>query len=174
MAQSGNPAGSQFYACPNAAPAGCSPPWATLFPDTLHEDKVIFIDANGNNISFNNGTANYKAVLVIWCGRLTMQSKFQGIVINLIGDGSSMGLSSCDNTKGDFTLAAGNKDFTGWVYAQGGTGSGPGSSTPGIVLGNNSKITALPGGGDLANVAFGSNSSTPSSFAVQGWRELYQ
>jgi hypothetical protein len=175
VAQSGNPAGSAYYPCPNAAPAGCSPPWTTLFPDTLQPDKVIFIDAKGNDITFNNGNPEYKGIMVVWCGRLTLSSTFRGIIINLQGDGSAFGASTCDNTKGVFTLADGNQQLTGWVYSSGGTGSGPGSNIPGIVLGNNSKITALPGGGDLASIAFGTDSSsTPTSFSTQGYRELYE
>jgi hypothetical protein len=126
----------------------------------------------------NSPDSEYKGVLVIWCGNLTLAGNFRGIVVNLYGSGIP-GLSSCDNTKGTFKLADGNKKLTGWVYANGGT-SGPTDDpnarpVPGIELGNDSKITALPGGGTLANVAFGTTtSSTPTDFSVQGWRELYQ
>ena len=141
---------------------------------------MIFIDAKGNNILYQNSPdPEYKAVLVVWCGHLTLNSNFRGIVVNLYGSGVT-GLSSCDNTKGTFKLADGQKKLTGWVYANGGTSGdaidNPNAKpVPGIELGNDSKITALPGGGTIANVAFGTTtSSTPTDFSVQGWRELYQ
>ncbi|MDP9437889.1 MAG: hypothetical protein M3P49_03955 [Actinomycetota bacterium] len=172
---SNNTGGNKYWACPSPAPSSCSPPWDTLFPNSADADKVVFVDAKSNNLQLDLGNSGVKGILVIWCGNFVLKSPFQGIVINLYGDGSSFGASTCDNSKGVFALETdSNETVKTWVYANGGTGTATTAGTAGIVLRDGSNLQALPGGGDLASIAFGSASSPPTSFELQGWRELYR
>lgn len=150
------------YTCP--ASSTCSPPWSTLIAG---RSDIVFVDGNGSTVNYND-SGNNSGILVVWCGRLVQQSKFQGVIMNLSGDGTSFGGSNCegDGTKGTFKNEG--QTFSGWLYADGGT-----PQMAGIVIGPGSQIEKFPGGKwsfeteALANVP-------PNAFVVQGWRELYQ
>jgi len=152
----------------------CFPPWDTLIAG---RSDIVFIDANRSTVNYNAGTNS--GILVVWCGRLVQQSKFQGVIMNLNGkfsngDGSAFGGSSCtdtttggpDMTKGTFRNEG--QTFSGWLYAEGGT-----HQKAGIEIRPGSQIEKFPGGKwsfeteALANVP-------PNAFTVQGWRELYK
>jgi hypothetical protein len=175
-----NRPGTKYYACPSAAPSTCTPPWGTtLFPTSAPDDQVVFVDAKGNNLTLDNGNNLSKGILVVWCGNLTLGSPYRGIVINLYGNGSSFGASSCNNDKGVFTLATDtNENVQAWVYANGGTGTSLAAGTPGITFNSGTELKAVPGGGDLASnlasIAFGTAAAPPTAFPIEGWRELYQ
>jgi len=154
-------------ACPVTNPNNC-------------QDRVLFIDADGSTLDFQtSNSANNKGVLVVWCGRLVQRAKFQGIILNLIGDGNGFGVSSCAATDVGFpgtyrnagSLDQNNPlDFSGWLYAQGGT-----ESKAGIELGPNSSIGFLPGADwSLLSDILEYEGAAPTSFQLKGWRELYQ
>ena len=170
-----NRPGTKYYACPSAAPSTCSPPWdTTLFPPSAPNNQVVFIDAKGNTLNLDIGNQS-TGVLVVWCGDLTLASPYRGIIINMYGDGSSFSASTCTNSKGVFTLnTATNENVQAWVYAEGGTGTPTTPGTPGITFNDGTQLKAVPGGGDLASVAFGTSASSPTKFEVEGWRELYE
>ena len=176
--------GNAYWACPNPAPSTCSPPWTSGTPHffdagNASQSKVVFVDAKGNDLTFSaDHNSNYKGVLVVWCGTLRLDAKFSGIILTLYGDGTSFGGTDChlDPSRGRLTIAANNQDFSGWMYANGGSSPEVSSSLPGLTLEDNTKISPLPSGSDdLANIAFGTTTpSPPQNFSVQGWRELYQ
>jgi hypothetical protein len=164
---------SATYTCP--ASSTCSPPWDTLIGG---RSDIVFIDANKSTVNYQS-TGNNSGILVVWCGHLQQQSKFQGVIMNLNGkdingDGSAFGGSSCtdtitggpDMTQGTFRNMG--QTFSGWLYAEGGT-----PTKAGIEIDPGSQIEKFPGGKwsfemeALANVP-------PNAFAVRGWRELYQ
>ena len=158
-----NPAGLKQRAQDNGTYyKGSSPPLNTLFPNASGGDRVVFIDAEGGTIDFStSNSANNKGVLVVWCGNLVMNQNFQGIVLNLYGDDLPGG-SSCGADKGVYRNAG--QDFSGWVYAEGGT-----TSTAGIELDPGSSISPLPAGDwDLLDLAFG---TTAGPIQLQTWRE---
>lgn len=173
-----HPGGSTYYACPTGAPSTCTPPWSTLYPTGGDADKVVFIDAKKNDLTFDLGTGTVKGILVIWCGKFELRSPYQGIILNLRGNGTSWGGTDCsgttstDTTRGSFVLSTTHTETVKtWVFAEGGTGA---SDPAGIVLKDDSELQAVPGGGTLASVAFGSGPTPPTAFEVEGWRELYQ
>jgi hypothetical protein len=153
--------------CP--ASGTCTPPWDTLYPNAQSGDRVVFVDANNSTVDWTlDNNANIKGILVVWCGHLVQQTKFQGIILNLHGDGSTFGSTNCagDATKGTYKNEG--QDFSGWLYADGGT-----SSIAGIEVEPGSGINFLPSGDwSFLNDAF--DNSPPTTFGLQGWRELYQ
>jgi hypothetical protein len=176
-----NHPGAKNYSCPIAATSDtstCTPPWGTLFPPSAPDDQVVFIDAQGNNLSLDIGNTS-SGILLVWCGKMTVASPYKGIIINLYGNSFAPGVSSCDNSKGVFTLAtATNENVQAWVYANGGTGTPTTLGTPGITFNSGTQVKPVPGGGDLASslasIAFGTGPTPPTSFKIEGWRELYQ
>ena len=171
-----NPHTSTDWACPSAAPSTCTPPWGTtLFPTNAADNQVVFVDAKNNTLNLDIGNPP-TGVLVVWCGNLRLSSPFRGIIITMYGDGTSFGASSCDTdpSKGVFRLSTDtNENVQAWVYSDG--GSTPTTfGTPGITFNNGTQLKAVPGGGDLANIAFGNSVAPPTSFQVEGWRELYR
>ena len=171
--------GNRYWPCTSTV---CSPPFTTgadpLFSSSgsPKANKVVFIDAAGHDLTFSSDHGNlYKGVLVVCNGTLTLDAKFTGIIVTLTGDDGTGHSCGNDPSRGRFILAANNQDFSGWMYANGGTGTDTVAGLPGITLENNTKISPLPSGSDdLANVAFGTTTpSTPNNFSVQGWRELY-
>ena len=178
-----HPGGSTYWSCPTARvlitdPSTCAPPWSTLYPTGGDDSKVVFIDAKKNDLIADMSGGVKKGIMVIWCGKLELRSPYQGIILNLRGDGTSWGGTNCsgtsslDTTRGSFALGTtGSEQVKTWVFAQGGTGP---TDPAGIILKDGSELQAVPGGGDLASVAFGSGATPPTSFEVEGWRELYQ
>ena len=158
FAQTQNP--SRYY-------EGCTPPWDTL-TNGATDETVIFIDAGDcpDPINFStSNSANNKGILVVWCGDLQLNAKFQGIILNLWGDNLPGG-STCGPERGIFRNNG--QDFSGWLYAEGGT-----ATKAGIELGPNSSISFLPGGDwSFFNDFF--SGGPPTSFQTRGWRELYQ
>jgi hypothetical protein len=155
---------SATYTCP--ASSTCSPPFTDLVGN---RSDVVFIDANGSTVNFQtDNNPNLQGVLVVWCGRLVQQAKFQGIILNLNGDGTDFDSSNCegDGTKGTYRNEG--QDFSGWLYAEGGT-----DQLAGIELGPNSKLGKYPGGNWSFDTSAFEN-APPNSFALQGWRELYE
>jgi hypothetical protein len=137
---------------------------------------VDFVDAKNNNLNLDISNQS-TGVLVVWGGNLTLASPFRGIIITMYGDGTSFGATNCtdDTSKGLFTLAtATNENVQAWVYAEGGTDNPTTLSTPGITFNSGTQLKAMSGGEDLASVAFGTSASPPTSFQVEGWRELYE
>jgi hypothetical protein len=174
-----NRPGTKYWACPSAAPSTCSPPWdTTLFPPSAPDDQVVFVDAKGNNLNLDIGNTS-TGILLVWCGHLTLASPYKGIIINLYGNGASFGASNCTNDRGIFTLATvSTENVQAWVYSNGGTGTALAAGTPGITFNSGTQLKAVPGGGNLASnlasIAFGSAPTPPTSFQIEGWRELYQ
>jgi hypothetical protein len=155
------PGGSKYY-------VGSSPPWNTLFSTASANDpKVVFVDAQGSGVTFNNPTvANNYGILVVWCGKLTLESAFKGIVISLHGN-ELPGNSTCAADKGGFINKG--QTLTGFAFAEGDVGG-----SQGIELQENSVLNPLtgPGRGELLGYAFGEGAS--SSVELTSWRELYE
>jgi hypothetical protein len=173
-----NPRTSTAWACPSAAPSTCTPPWdTTLFPNNAADDQVVFVDAKNNTLNLDIGNQS-TGVLVVWCGSLTLYSPYKGIIVNMYGNGTAFGATDCssDPSKGIFTLAtANNENVQAWVFSNGGIPAIPPTpGIPGITFNDDTELKAVPGGGDLASIAFGSNASPPTSFEIEGWRELYE
>ncbi len=140
--------------------------WNTLVAND--PNRVAFVDAQNNNITFNPTSGNTKGIVVVWCGHLTQLKKFQGIILNLYGDGSAFGSTNCagDPSKGVYTNNG--QDCQCWLYAEGGT-----ETIAGLTLKNNSKIFFLPSG-DWSFLSGFFTNPPPTSFEPQGWRELYE
>src|SRR5918995_1525596 len=173
-----NPRTSTAWACPSAAPSTCTPPWdTTLFPNNAADDQVVFVDAKNNTLNLDIGNQS-TGVLVVWCGSLTLYSPYKGIIVNMYGNGTAFGATDCssDPSKGIFTLAtANNENVQAWVFSNGGIPAIPPTpGIPGITFNDDTELKAVPGGGDLASIAFGSNASPPTSFEIEGWPELYE
>ena len=174
------PEGFKEEACRPLALAGCTPsisndyfvgsPTTTDWNNLLSSDpnRIAFVDAQNQNITFNPTSGNTKGILVVWCGHLTQLKKFTGIILNLRGDGSAFGSTNCadDPTKGVYTNQG--QDCQCWLYAEGGT-----ETMAGITLKNNSKVFFLPSG-DWSFLSDLFEGPPPTSFELQGWRELYQ
>jgi hypothetical protein len=171
--------GCYYRATGNPSPAV----WNELFPSSGGDGKrLVFIDAGGSNeqITFNMGSqSDYRGVLVVWCGDFVQQQNFDGIILNLYGDGSSFGASSCTEDKGVYTNPGQKLDehehwksisMKGWLYAQGGN-----ESRAGIQLGPHSEIDFSNKSWSSISEAFDFDSDTPpTSFELEGWRELYE
>ena len=88
---------------------------------------------------------------------LRLDAKFNGIIITMYGDSTGFEGTDCgtDPTRGRFTIAQDNQDFSGWMYANGGTGDATTPGLPGVTLENNTKISPLNAGSDdLASASF--------------------
>jgi type II secretory pathway pseudopilin PulG len=66
-----------------------SPNWTHLFPGGGDWRRLVFIDARGTTANYKPTGAN-KGALVVWCSRLKTYEKFQGIILNLKGDGHEL------------------------------------------------------------------------------------
>ena len=134
---------------------------------------MVFIDAQGNDINFDptGDTSNYKGILVVWCGNLTMNATFQGVVMNLYSDGQTNselpGGSTCTNDEGTYRNNA--RTMSGWVYAAGGN-----ESRAGVELAPESRMEDFPNANSWSffNDAF--TGGPPSGVQSKGWRELYE
>jgi hypothetical protein len=159
------PGGSKYH-------LGSSPPWNTLFNSASANDpKVVFIDAQGSGVTFNNSTvANNYGILVVWCGKLTLESDFKGVIVTLHGN-ELPGGTTCGAEKGGFVNKG--RVLTGFAYAEGDVGG-----TQGIELQENSVLNPLtgPGRDQLLGYAFGEGASEDASVSVglTSWRELYE
>jgi hypothetical protein len=153
---------------------GQTPDWNTLLGDRTN--RVVFIDAENGTLTFPPGNAQRKGIVVVWCGTLNMTDvKFQGIIVMLNGQGDELRpdpdgaqSSSCDSPeRGTFTAT--NTQLQAWFYAEGGSVTNPGID----LVGPGTELDFLPGGAwaflDLLH-----DTAIPTSFAVEGWRELYQ
>ena len=145
--------------------------WDTLL-NASDPNRIAFIDAStapGGVINFDPpGSAQYKGILVVWCGQLQQNQSFQGIVLNLYGDGTEFGSTNCADDAALGTFKNNGQVCQCWMYAEGGT-----ETRAGIHLGPNSRIRFLPSGdwGFLSDLF---ESPPPESFDLQGWRELYE
>ena len=161
------PGGSKYY-------VGSSPPWNTLFSTASANDpKVVFIDAQGSGVTFKNTTvANNYGILVVWCGKLTLESAFKGVVISLHGN-ELPGGTTCAADKGG--LVNKGQTLTGYAYAEGDVGG-----AQGIELEENSVLNPFTGPGRDAMLGYafdeGGASGTPASVETKltSWRELYE
>jgi hypothetical protein len=155
--------------------------WNTWIPNGSN-NRVLFIDARNQDITYNRNDKNtqYKGVIVVWCGNLTMQnSNFSGVILTFWDQESSLPTApsetdpptTCTSTspgggQGKFTAI--NSDLTAWIYTLGGT---PGI-TPGLTIGDSTSLAFVPSAEtDLLGLVL--NNPVPTSFAVQGWREVY-
>jgi hypothetical protein len=172
------PEGFKEEACRPLALAGCTPSasndyfvgspsptdWGNLL--SSNPNRIAFVDAQNQNITFNSGGAT-KGILVVWCGHLTQTSKFQGIILNLHGDGSAFGSTNCDGNGALGTYTNGGTDCQCWTYADGGT-----TTKAGLTFLNGSKIFFYSGDWSFLSDLF--EGPPPTSFELQGWRELYE
>jgi hypothetical protein len=150
-----------------------TPNWNALFPactnpnPTVCLDRLVFVDAQNTTLNYNtDNNARNQGILVVWCGNLQLNQSFKGVILNLEGDGSAFGASSCGTDKG---IIRNNSQFCQcWLYAQGGT-----PTYAGIQLAAGSTIKFLPGA-DWNFLEDLFQNSNPTSFQLQGWRELYQ
>ncbi len=176
------PEGFKEQACRPLALAVCTPAlnndyfvgspsetdWGTLL-DSSNPNRIAFVDAQNQTLNFDPpGTARYKGILVVWCGHLQQNQGFQGIILNLYGDGTAFGSTNCagDDTLG--TYRNNGRFCQCWMYAEGGT-----ETRAGIELGPGSAVHFLPSGDwSFLNGLFAN--PPPTSFEPQGWRELYE
>jgi hypothetical protein len=145
----------------------CFPPFDDLMGS---KNEMVFVDANGaTNVHFQaSGTQH--GIVVVWCGRLLQESDMQGVILNLHGDGSTFGASSCvdDGTKGTYRNMGNGTNFSGWLYSDGGT-----DEMAGIELAPGSVVNKFPGGKwNFEMDAF--ENAPPNAFSLRGWRECYQ
>jgi hypothetical protein len=157
------PGGSKYY-------LGSSPPWNTLFSTASANDpKVVFIDAQGSGVTFKNTTvANNYGILVVWCGKLTLESAFKGVVITLHGN-ELPGGTTCAADEGG--LVNKGQTLTGYAYAEGDVGG-----AQGIELEENSVLNPFtgPGRDAMLGYAFGEGAPTSVETKLTSWRELYE
>jgi hypothetical protein len=145
------------------------------------EGKVVFVDAGNQTLTFDPdldpnptaGGAEYKGIIIVWCGELQLNQNFRGIILNLYGD-DLPGNTQCGNHEdgpvGNVGLFTNNGNSCKcWVYAEGGT-----STRAGIVLRPGSSADFLPAGiwSNLPADAF--VGPLPTDFVLQRWRELYE
>ena len=189
------PAGLKAAACaPPGTVAACTktPPPVSYFTGTptnatwglntsnASNSRVAFVDAQNRTLTWNPGGGQYKGIIVVWCGRLQMNQSFEGIILNLVGD-DLPGNTSCNNDTPTVNASTGLSDGSTvgtyvnaghscqcWVYAEGGT-----TTVPGIQVNPNSTVQFRPSAAwNFQDGLF--EGPPPTSFALQGWRELYQ
>jgi hypothetical protein len=154
--------------------------WETLFPACPNEivvdpadcmKRVVFVDAQNETLHFDtDNSARNQGVLVVWNGDLQLDKTFKGVILNLNGNGSAFGASSCDGTTcADQGLFRNNGQFCQcWLYSEGNT-----AARAGVEIGPGSTIKFLPGmDWSFLNDLF--QNETPTSFELRGWRELYE
>jgi hypothetical protein len=155
--------------------------WETLFPACPNEivtdpadclKRVVFVDADNKELQFNtNNSARNQGVLVVWNGDLRLDKTFKGVILNLNGNGSAFDASSCDFDGGcsDQGLFRNNGQFCQcWLYSEGNT-----AERAGVEIGAGSTIKFLPGA-DWSFLDDLFQTPNPTSFQLQGWRELYE
>jgi hypothetical protein len=155
---------------------GSNPDWDTLLAGD--RSRVVFIDAQNATapITLEGGGGTKKGIIVVWCGTLEMTNvgSFQGVIMSLNGQGDLLPpdpetgspSSSCSAPQGRLSVV--NSDLKAWFYAEGGD-----VTTPGVQLGPGTQIDFLPSGTwKLLDLIL--EDAVPTSFEVQGWRELYQ
>jgi hypothetical protein len=154
------------------------PTWG-LSPSS--EGKVVFVDAQNQPLIFDPdgvpnptaGGAEYKGIIIVWCGELQLNQNFRGIILNLYGD-DLPGNTQCGNHEdgpvGNVGVFTNNGNSCKcWVYPEGGT-----STRAGIVFRPGSSADFLPAGiwSNLPADAF--EGPPPTDFVLQRWRELYE
>ena len=143
--------------------------WATLLSSS-EPDRIAFVDGNGGDVVFDApGGTQYKGILVVWCGHLRQVQSFKGIILSLYGDGSSFGSSNCTGNDDLGTYINTGTVCQCWVYAQGGS-----ATRAGITFGPSSTIRFLPSGAFSFDEDLFDNPAPPTTFKLQGWRELYE
>jgi hypothetical protein len=160
---------------------GQNPDWNTLLSGD--RSRIIFIDAEGEEITLEGGGGTKKGIIVVWCGTLNMNDvgSFQGIILTLNGQGEELRpddpetgelSSSCGAEQGRFEVT--DSDLKTWFYAE--AEDDPNTPTvveAGVELGPGTQIDFLPSGSwQLLDILF--EDAIPTSFEAQGWRELYQ
>ena len=152
---------------------GSNPDWNSLL--TGERSRVVFIDAQNQPITFDGGGGTKRGIIVVWCGNLNITNvgSFQGIILTLNGQGdqlppdaSGAQSTSCGAEQGRLSVT--NSDLKAWFYAEGGD-----VTTPGVSLGPGTQIDFLPSG-DWKLLDLLLEDAIPTSFELQGWRELYQ
>jgi hypothetical protein len=153
------------------------PTWG-LDTNTASENRIAFVDAQNQTLTFDPGGGAYKGIIVVWCGRLEMADDFQGIILNLYGD-DLPGNTSCDTTTP--TVSGGVPDGNTvatyenlghkcacWVYAEGGT-----DTLAGIQIDPGSILTFRPS--ETWSFEAGLfEGPPPTNFGLKSWRELYE
>jgi hypothetical protein len=142
--------------------------WDTLL-DQSNPNRVAFIDAQNQTINFDApGNAEYKGILVVWCGDLQQNQRFKGIILNLYGDGTDFGSTNCADDPSKGVYRNNGVPCQCWMYAEGGT-----ETRAGIEIGPGSAVRFLPSG-DWSFLSGFFTNPPPTSFEPQGWRELYE
>jgi hypothetical protein len=137
---------------------GSSPNWDNLYTNSP-DDRVVFIDANGNDVqlSFSNSSRRAQGILVVRCGNLTIEDEeFTGVVL-VVDDPSRP--STC---AGKSKYKSEKASVKGYVYAE------SIAKDDALYVDSDSTIANLPAGKEnLLELAF------PGK-RLQSWRELYQ
>jgi hypothetical protein len=158
---------------------GSNPNWNSLL--TGDRNRVVFIDAGDApdvplTLDGTGSNATKKGIIVVWCGNFEMTNvnSFQGIILSLNGQGDALPpdpetgepSTSCGAEQGLFGVRDSN--LQAWFYAEGGD-----VTNPGIDLGPGTQVDFLPSGSwKLLDLLL--EDAIPTSFELQGWRELYQ
>ena len=171
--------------------------WQNFFPNSAGTyEKIVFIDAQSSNTAVrfnpsNNVNNLFKGIIVTWCGKFEQASSFDGVILNLRGrdftyqanppNGPTITVPGCDTdfTKGVYKnlgLVGGNSlTCKCWVYANGGNMPDNSVLTAGVEFGAGSVLWYPTNRSwSFLNSAFETESPPPTSFELQGWRELYE
>jgi len=135
--------------------------WDELFPSS-DDGRVVFVDLADRNSTFQlSNSSNARGLLVVRCGDLELQQKFDGVIIVLKGEGSG-----CDE-RARFTHNPSSDDssdrrIVSYVYAEG-------TKDYGISISARSRLEQPNEGSAALENAGGSG-----SVKLQTWRELYE
>jgi hypothetical protein len=130
-------------------------------------NHTVAVLVNGLSFYTLTRTLPYKGILVVWCGHLQQNQSFQGIILNLYGDGSAFGSTNCAGNGDLGTYRNGLPNDSGRVcpcrvYAEGGT-----ATRAGMHLNGGSDIFFLPSGDwSFLNGLF--ENPPPTSFEPRG------
>ena len=160
---------------------GATSSWGLGNSNASNDNKVAFVDAQNQTLTYNPGGGKYKGIIVVWCGRLKLGDSFRGIILNLVGTlpGNTTNTTCTTETPivtpGETGQTVGTFENLGymcecWVYAEGGNTAG---TTVGIQIDPGSTIKFRPSQDWRAqNGLF--LTPPPTNFKPQYWRELYQ
>ena len=164
--------------------------WTNFFPSPAGTyNKVVFVDAQSSNtaVRFNPSTSvsnMYKGIIVNWCGKFEQASSFDGVILNLRGpgftyeapDGSIVNVAGCDTdyTKGVYKNLGAGLQCKCWVYANGGNTPDNSVTVAGMEFAAGSELWYPTNRSwSFLNSAF-ETEAPPTTFEMQGWRELYE
>jgi hypothetical protein len=149
----------------------------------IGDDHVAFVDAEGNDLTYNPGQGNRVGIIVVWCGNLHITesedghpTNFNGIVVSLKGDGgplpvdpgSGLPATNCTGVDDEGTITTDHSNLNAWLYS-----NSTSVANPGIQINDSTSLGFVPNG-NVKLIDTLLEDPIMTNIDYKGWRELYE